>query len=172
MSAEENKALALRLFDEAINQRNYAVLDDIISAAMVVDPGLPRGPKGMVAVVEWLHSVFASLLYTVEDLVAEEDKVAVRLRGRGTQVNEYISIPATGTSVTFNEMIFLRVADHQITHWWLVADQLDILRQINPSPVSLHYSPGANAPTRLPTPPAGHASTSPARRGWWPRNRK
>jgi predicted ester cyclase len=134
MPAEENKALVRRLFDEGVNHRNPDVLKELISPAMIVDPDLPRGPEGMRALVTWLHGVFDGLHYTVEDLLAEGDTVAVRLRAWGIQVGEYNGIPGTGKPVTFAEMVFFRIVNHTIEEWWVVADRLDILHQTGALP--------------------------------------
>jgi hypothetical protein len=88
MPTEENKALVCRLFDEVGNQQTLAVSDEVVAPTLILDPDLPSGPEGVKAVVTWQHRVFAGLHYTVEDLVAEENKVAVRLSAQGTQVAE------------------------------------------------------------------------------------
>jgi predicted ester cyclase len=129
MTAEDHKALVRRLFDEVVNTKDVTALDDMIDPAMVLTPDLPRGPAGMKAVVTWLHSVFTDLHYTVEDLVAEDDKVAVRLSGQGIQVGEYNGYLGTGKPVAYTEMIFFRIVNQKIAEWWVLPDRLDILQQ-------------------------------------------
>ncbi len=133
MSTEENKALVRRFFDEFVNQRNLTVADEVVGADFVVDPEGPsvRGPEGMKQVLQWLYGVFPDVRYTLEDLIAEGDKVAVRLRGTGTQRGEYKGVAATGRPVTYTEMMIFRIADGRIAEWWVVVDSLGVLRQVS-----------------------------------------
>jgi predicted ester cyclase len=94
------------------------------------------GPAGVKGVVTWLHATFADLHYTVDDLIAEGDTVAVRLSARGIQKGEFLGYPGTGKAVTFAEFMFFRFDQGQIAEWWLVAERASILQQIGvlPSP--------------------------------------
>jgi predicted ester cyclase len=167
MTVEDNKALVRRLFDEVVNKTDLTALDDMIDPAMVLTPDLPRGPEGMKAVVTWLHSVFTNLRYTVEDLVADDDKVAVRLSGKGIQVGEYNGYPGTGKPVAYTEMIFFRIVNQKMQEWWVLPDRFDILQQTGALPVPSIDPSSAIAPALAAEPATAPAAASPARRRGW-----
>jgi predicted ester cyclase len=77
-----------------------------------------------------LHSVFADLLYELEDLIAEDDKVAARMRAHGIHQGEYFGAPRDRKAVTYSEVLIFRIADHQIAEWWLEVNRLEILQQM------------------------------------------
>jgi predicted ester cyclase len=158
MTVEDNKALVRRLIDEVVNQQNLVALDDMVGAEMIIFPDMPRGPESMKALVTSLHSIFANLHYRVEDLIAEEDKVAVRLSGRGIQVGEYNGYPGTGKPAAFTEIIFFRIANQKMEEWWVLPDRFDILQQTGALPV--------------PSSDPSSATASPAKRHWWPLRRE
>ncbi|HEX9035355.1 MAG TPA: ester cyclase [Ktedonobacterales bacterium] len=134
MPADEFKAQIRRLFDEVVNEQQLEVLDELVSPNLIFAPDLPPGPQGVKGVVTWLHDTFADLHYTIDDLIAEGEKVAVRLSARGIQKGEYLGYPGTGKAVTFAEFMFFRFADGRIEEWWLVAEQASILQQIGVLP--------------------------------------
>jgi predicted ester cyclase len=136
MSTEAHKVLIRRLFDEAVNQRESAFLDELISPSLILDPSLPSGPDGVKHIINWLHQAFGQLHYDIANLVSERDALAVRLHAHGIHQGEYLGIPATGKPVDFAEMMFFRFEDERIVEWWIVAQQARILRQIGALPAS------------------------------------
>ena len=80
MSTEENKVLLRRLFEEVWNQGNLAAVDELLAADYVLhDPAmLIRGPEGFKAYVSAFRAAFPDIHATIEDQIAEEDKVAMR----------------------------------------------------------------------------------------------
>jgi predicted ester cyclase len=130
MSVEKQKALIRRLVDEAVNRRNLTIIEELVSPTLAVGMDLPDGPEGVKGLVEWLHSVFADLEYRVEDVIAEGDKVVARLSARGIHQGEYQGHRATGKLVTYDEVMIVRLGSGQIVEWWIMADNLAILRQI------------------------------------------
>ena len=73
---------------------------------------------------------------TIEDLVAEGDKVVSRLTFRGTQTGDLMGIPPTGKTVTISETIIDRFADGKIVESWRLFDQMGMMQQLGviPSP--------------------------------------
>jgi predicted ester cyclase len=85
-------------------------------------------------------SVFDNALpdfhYTIEDVIGEGDKVAVRLSAQGTQTGEFGGIPATGKHATWSEMHIGRISNGMLTEHWGEIDNLGMLQQLGviPSP--------------------------------------
>ncbi len=93
--SEENKAVALRYLEEAINQRNLDVLDDIFSPKFVdhtAVPGQAPGIEGLKQFFAMMRAGFPDFSASVEDLFAEGDRVAIRFTFRGTHQGEFMDI--------------------------------------------------------------------------------
>lgn len=130
MPSDQHKEQIHRLFNEVVNEQRLGFLDELVSPNLIFAPDLPPGPEGVKGVVTWLHNTFADLQYSIDDLIAEGDKVAVRLSAHGIQKGEYLGYSGTGKAVSFAEFMFFRFADGRIEEWWLMADQASILQQI------------------------------------------
>ena len=74
---------------------------------------------------------FPDLHRTIDDLVAEGDKVVVRQTIRGTHRGEYLGVPPTGKPVTFTAVAIFRLADGRIVESWILRDDLSILQQLS-----------------------------------------
>jgi predicted ester cyclase len=95
MSAEENKARLQRLFAEGVNRGDLDVLDEVLSPTYV-NYNLPAptpGSDGFKQVVTMFRTAFPDLAVTVEEVIAEGDKVATRGSWRGTHHGEFMGIP-------------------------------------------------------------------------------
>ena len=123
MSASDNKAIVRRYFEEGLNQKNRAVLDELLA-----DDNLRR------LVTSTQANPFPDLHRTVEDLIAEGDKVVARQTNRGTHLGDFMGVPATGKRVTFTAIAILRIADGKIVEHWINRDDLGILQQIGGLP--------------------------------------
>ena len=117
MSAEENKATVRRLI-EALDTNNLSVLDDVLSPelAQVWQGGINTGP-------------FREHHVTITDMVAEGDKVVVRLATQGIHSGEWQGIPATGKRWTNRGVAFFRLEQGKIVEGDMLFDQLGLLRQ-------------------------------------------
>ena len=81
-----------------------------------------------------LHRAFPDLHVTVEDLIAEGDKVVGRNTVTGTHQGEYMGRPPTGKSLTYNEIFIFRFASGRIAETWGVVDILSQMRQLGMMP--------------------------------------
>ena len=95
--SEENKALARRWFDDLFNAQNLDAADEITAQDSVNhDPlltDLPAGPEGDKHVVNLYHGAFPDAQITVEDQIAEGDRVVTRWTARGTHQGEFMDVP-------------------------------------------------------------------------------
>jgi steroid delta-isomerase-like uncharacterized protein len=120
---------------EALNAGNagecmaLAAPDLIMNLAELPEPqrGLQVWRQGF----ETMKQAFPDLQAHIEDIVATGDKVAVRLRFRGTHSGEFLGIPATGRAIEYVSHEFYRVADGLIAEEWICSDMATLLRQIS-----------------------------------------
>jgi predicted ester cyclase len=102
-----------------------------------------------------LHCAFPDLHLTIEDLIAEGDKVASRDTNSGTHRGAFMGVAATGKAVTYNETFIARFAAGRIVESWAIVDALSLMRQLGLVPGGLGQSPlqadGGPASHPLPT---------------------
>ena len=141
MSAEENKAIARR-FVEALQgyfRTGDAALVDGVLAENVVQhiSGMPpeaQSLEGFKQLLPTLRRAFPDALFDVEDLVAEGDKVALRLIWNATHLGELFGIPPTGNRATVTETHVFRVADGKVVERWGEWDALGMMQQLGAIP--------------------------------------
>lgn len=136
MSAEENKALVRRLV-EAWNTRNWGVLDELMVSDCVDHYALPGQKPGREGYREAQISVtnaFPDIKFTIEDMIAEGDKVVVRLTFSGTQRGEFFGFAPTNKRVTVPEISIWRVVSGKLVEEWGFSDRLGVLQQLGLSP--------------------------------------
>jgi predicted ester cyclase len=134
MSTDDNKALVQRFFEEVINQKNLAVLDQFVSPDAVnhtVPSGLPQGPSQFLS----LHlTAFPDVQATVEDLLADGDKVVALVSYRGTHQSVFRAIAPTGKPITVMGINIFRIVNGQMVEHWGLADRLGALQQLGVVP--------------------------------------
>jgi predicted ester cyclase len=99
-----------------------------------LSPGVPSGPQGLKSAVAMLRSAFPDDHHTIDDLVAEGDKVVVRLTHSGT----FICLPPTGMHITQTSIHIFRFVDDKIVEAWANRDDLGLMRQLGAIPASTH----------------------------------
>jgi steroid delta-isomerase-like uncharacterized protein len=133
MRIEHNKALARQFFEEAYNTGNVALLEHLLAPTYVdqkAPPGTPSGPEGIAAVITMFRRAFPDLHFTIEDQVAEGDKVATRYTFRGTQQGELMGISPTGKQVSIGGISIYRITDGKMQQAWIEYDMLGLLQQL------------------------------------------
>ena len=80
---------------------------------------------------EMMRRAFPDLQAHIEDIVAAQDKVAVRLRFRGTHRGEFLGIPATDRTIEYVSHEFYRITDGLIAEEWICSDTATLLRQLS-----------------------------------------
>ena len=120
MSVEENKALVHSLF-KAWNTGNMDLIDELLVPDYVDNdtlPGQPQGLEGYKQIGAYLRSVFPDMKMTIDDLIAEEDKVVVRSTFSGTHKGEFMGIAPTNKKVTLTAINIYRIADGKLVEEW------------------------------------------------------
>ncbi|MDT5032526.1 MAG: hypothetical protein QOC94_2697, partial [Actinoplanes sp.] len=79
---------------------------------------------------EMMKQAFPDLQAQIEDIVAADDRVALRVRFRGTHCGEFLGIPATGHPIEYVSHEFYRVADGLIAEEWICSDTATLFRQL------------------------------------------
>jgi len=133
MSVEENKALIGRLYDEVFARWNLAAVDELIGHEFVgheMPTETPRGPVGFKQFYGRLRSAFPDLRYSVDDVIAENDKVVVRWTWTCTHKGEFMGVAPTGRQATVTGMAIYRIAGGKCVERWVELGLLDLLRQL------------------------------------------
>jgi steroid delta-isomerase-like uncharacterized protein len=138
--ATRNKATFLR-FHDAINSGDPDVvsktIDEIVEPEVLIRTPLPVEGTGATALKQamvMLHRAFPDLHVTVEDMIAEDDKVVGRNALTGTHQGDYMGVPPTGKSVTYDEIFIFRFAKGRIAETWGVVDVFSQLKQLGVLP--------------------------------------
>jgi steroid delta-isomerase-like uncharacterized protein len=120
MSTAENKALIRRVFDEALNAGNLSLLDRLFADDFVDNATSEQrpGPRGVKDYFRAVRTGFPDMHVTIDDLLAEDDKVVVRTTWRGTHQGMYEGITPTGKTVVRTMIQIFRVADGKIQEEW------------------------------------------------------
>ncbi len=142
MSLENNKVLVRRYFEEALD--NPAVCDEIfaehflfhtIQRAQITPQVIESTPQSEKAAYEWLKAVWSTnLRVTVDDMIAENDRVMARWTCYGTHVGEFAGLPPTYRDVTYAGINIFRIADGKIAEIWDIFDRLWLWQQLGVLP--------------------------------------
>lgn len=138
MSVEENKAIFRRFIEEVWNKGNLAVADELFApnAFSPSAPNLPPGPEGVKIIATLFRSAFLDFHMTIDDLIAEEDKVVARFTQGGTHKREFMGIAPTGKQVEFTEIGILRIASGKVVESWYETNMLGLMQQLGAIPQS------------------------------------
>jgi steroid delta-isomerase-like uncharacterized protein len=125
-------------FVQFINTADENLAQQLISpVAKFYVPGQPeplQGPKGYLTIIGMMRSGFPDIQWTIEDMITENDKVAVRFTMTGTHQGTFFGVPATGKTITVQAMNFYRLAGDQIIEEYGQPDIFGLLTQIGAVP--------------------------------------
>ena len=137
MATEENKALVRHFYEEVFNNKNQAGIDAFVAPNGIdhdLPPGLPGGIEGTKLFIGMYLAAFPDLHITIEDQVAEGDKVTTRWTTRGTHQGELMGIPPTNKQVTVTGIDINRIEGGKSVEHWLNIDTLGMLQQLGVIP--------------------------------------
>ena len=133
MAIERNKT-AMRRFVEFINTANEQLGAELIAPEAIVHvPGRQeplRGPDGYLEIIGMMRGGFPDIQWTLEEIIAEDDKVAARFTMRGTHQGLFFGVEPTGKSILVQAMNFYRLADGKFIEERGQPDLLSLLQQI------------------------------------------
>ena len=137
MTTEENKATMRRLLNEGFIGGNTAIVDELVASDMVDHspvPGQASGLEGLKQMITMFRTAFPDLNVTVEDEVAEGDKVVIRVRTRGTHRGEFMGIAPTEKQIDIGEMHIVRFSGGKMVEHWGQEDSLGMMQQLGVIP--------------------------------------
>ena len=138
MSTEQNKAVVRRLVEEVFNQGNMSAMDELIAPDFVeheeLPPEIPPGREAPAIMFAMLRSAFPDFKATIDDLVAEGDKVVLRQTWTGTHQGEFMGVPPTGRSVSIGVIDILRLAEGKMVEHWGIMDSMAMMQQLGAIP--------------------------------------
>ena len=138
MSTEENKVLVRRQVEEIMNRHDAPAVDRFYAESFVNRKGHPE-LQDLPAVSDRedakkyysrLFTAFPDLHVTIEDEMAEGDKVMQRKRYSGTHLGDFLGVPPTGKRIEFDTMTILRIVGDKITEHWGIPDYLSVMQQL------------------------------------------
>ena len=132
MSLEENKAIVRKVV-EAENKKNLELLDEILSSDYIDGRNTPFEVRGLEDYKQWYMGVykgFPDYNETIEDIIAEGDKVCIRLKISATHTGEYLGLTPTSKKITFMATQIWRIVDGKVVEGWGVSDSLDAYQQL------------------------------------------
>jgi predicted ester cyclase len=137
---ERNKRIVRRVFDECINGKNLALLPELVAPDFVGAQGA-RGPAAFSSVIEGLRAAFPDIHYTLEDVIAEGDRVVVRWTWVGTHEHQYREHKATGKRVKNSAIAIFALEDQKLARLTLEMDRLGFLQAMGAVPEGLGGPP-------------------------------
>lgn len=132
MSIKDNKNI-VRNYQDAYNTGDFDALADVVAADVRtpnIVPGMPPGLEGAIAVHRTTLLGMPDYLTTIEDLIAEGDKVVARVTMTGTHTGDFWGIPPTGRQVRLTAIYIVRIANGKIVEHWGEEDGVKVLKQL------------------------------------------
>jgi len=139
---EENKAIARRWVDEA-NKGSLGTFIELLAPDFVyhgTGTGVPPKPLTREELEQGSRMFFAAFpdgRLTIEDTIAEGDRVVIRWTARATHKGEFEGLPATGKELTVTAIIIFRIADGKIVEMWAEIDMMSVMQQIGAIPAGV-----------------------------------
>ena len=137
MSIEKNKAIARRYVEDVWGKGSLGAIDELYATDFVwhwAPPGMAPDRAGYRQFVTMSFAAFADVQSTLEDMVAEGDKVVGRWTWRCTHKGEYMGIAPTGKQVTLSGITIMRIVGGKVLEEWGEMDNLGMMQQLGAVP--------------------------------------
>ena len=138
MSIEQNKELVRQMVEELFNRGNLSLADQFLAPDFVereeLPPGIPSNREGVTQLTSMLRSAFPDFKATIDDIIAEGDKVVIRQTWSGTHKGEFMGVPATGKRVSFGVIDIIRVKGDKFAEHWGQMDSMGLMQQLGAIP--------------------------------------
>lgn len=136
MDTEANKALVRRFIDEIFVRGNADAVDDLVASDFVPHtwPSTGDGRGDLKRAMARVAAGLRDPVFMIDDMIAEGDRVAVRLTASATQTGTFMGIEPSGRSYTIGEIHVFRIRDGQVVEHWHQFDQVGLMRQLGASP--------------------------------------
>lgn len=136
MTLEENKDIARRFIQRVFVEADPAAVDELASEDFMPHSWgqMPPGRDSLKAAQKRVTQGISDARMTIEDLIAEGDKVAVRLISHGRHTGEFMGVPASSKEYDISETHIFRITGGKVVEHWLNADMLGLMQQIGALP--------------------------------------
>jgi steroid delta-isomerase-like uncharacterized protein len=136
MSTEQNKAIVRRVFEEIVNKGNMSAADELLAADYVNHdmPAPVPGVEGFKLIIGMFRTAFPDITVTLDDALAEGDRVVTRGVFTGTHKGEFMGIPATGKKVAVKYLDIWRLENGKCKENWVQMDMLGLMQQLGVVP--------------------------------------
>ena len=131
--AADNRDIVRRMMG-VFNTGDLAALDDLVSTDFMnhnAPPGAAQGLEGRKRVVGMFRGAFADLQSTIEDEIADGDRVVTRATLSGTNTGDFMGQPATGRRMSVTAVDIFKVVDGKVTDRWGVLDMQSLTQQLH-----------------------------------------
>ena len=136
MSTQHNEALVRRFIDEVFLRGRFDAVDELVAEDFTPHTWgpMPPGRDGLKAAIERVSQGLSDPQMTIEDVIAQDDRVAVRLTSSATQTGPFMGLAPSGRRYEIGEIHWFRIADGRIAEHWHQADFLGMMRQLGAVP--------------------------------------
>jgi steroid delta-isomerase-like uncharacterized protein len=145
-TTDANKTAFTRFVTEVMNKGDMAVADELLAPDFVeheeMPPGMPGGRDGCKQFFVMFRKAFPDLKVTIDDMIAEGDKVVLRATWHGTNTGEFMGMPATGKTVDYQAIDIVRMKDGKAVEHWGVDDRLGMMQQMHPDMMKMGMGNG------------------------------
>ena len=121
MTLDANKALIRQVFEKVIPAGDAAAMRELVAPGWIDHdplPGQPVGVEGAEYVVSTMHGAHPDLRFSIDDLIAEGDRVTIRWTLRGTNTGPMLGRPPTGRTVELAAIVIFRITNGRIAERW------------------------------------------------------
>ncbi len=146
MSLESNKQIVRRVWDELVNGCRLEAVDELVSPDFLDHtplPGMSSGIEGLQQRLMVLHGAFPDFHSTIEQLIAEGDKVVALITSTGTHQRDFVGAPPSGRRFSSKEIHILRIAEGRMAEHWGIPDFFAMLEQLGLVAAPWQVSAGA-----------------------------
>lgn len=136
MSVDANKALVRRFIEQIFVQGSMSAVDELVADDFVPHtwPSTGAGKDDLKRAIERVFGGLADPEFVIEDMIAEGDRVAVRLTSSATQSGEFMGMPPSGKRYTISEIHIFGIRDGKVAEHWHQFDQLGMMKQLGAMP--------------------------------------
>lgn len=136
MSTDDNKAIVRRFIDEIFVQGRKETVDELLADDFVAHtwPSTGQPKDDLKGAIDRTSKGLADAMFRIEDVIAEGDRVAVRLTAAATQVGELMGMPPSGRRYEIGEIHIFRLRDGKVVEHWHQFDQMKMMQQLGAMP--------------------------------------
>lgn len=136
IALEQNKELVRRFIDEIFLRGDFSAVDELLTDDFTPHTWgpMPPGRDGLKKAIQRVSAGISDPKMTIEDIIAEGDRVAVRLTSSATHTGEFMGMSPTGKRYEIGEIHIFRVRDGRVCEHWHQADFTGMMKQLGASP--------------------------------------